>query len=320
MTFRRYAEKCLGLAPDASDLFLAPGRRPAMRLDGKLVFMGGLPFITSEESHQMATELLKHEGNGRPNIHTKELTVEAENARWRVSLFRSREQWRIAARKLNDKPPSLRKLGFSAREEKRIFGGINDGLIVVAGPTGSGKTTTCMAAVQTLLERKSMHVVTVEDPVEYLLNDGMGLASQREVGRDVPDFASALRDALRQDPDVIVLGETRDPDAAAAALQAAETGHLVFTTIHASSLEETVGRLVDVHSDPGLARRQVSSTLRTILVQRLIEKNEGGRRLVFEAVRGTEAVSHIIAEGREREMHNEAVMQGFSCIADQLET
>lgn len=286
------------------------------RVDGRLERLGD-KIVTSEACLAMGKDLMRRESDEPLAEFTKELTVETPSARWRVSLFRAVDGWRVAARRLKETPPSLFDLGFPPEMVGKMFGGIQEGLVVLAGPTGAGKTTTCMSAVQEILRRRAVHVVTIEDPVEYLLEDGRGLVSQREAGRHVESFAAGLKDALRQDPDVIVPGEARDSSTCETALQAAETGHLVFTTVHAATLEEAVGRLVAMHPDPDTARRQLASCLRLLVVQRLVRREEGGMALSFKAVRGTDAVRHVIAEGREKDLDNEALMQRLCVETDQ---
>jgi twitching motility protein PilT len=193
-------------------------------------------------------------------------------------------------------------------------------LVVIAGPAGSGKSTTMAAAVAFLLQKKPIHIVTVEDPVEYILPPGMGLVSQRETMRDVPDFQTGLRDALRQTPQVIMLGEMRDPEAADSVFRAAETGHTVFTTVHAYDLKDAIGRMVHIFSgaDAKRARAQLASTLKLLIVQRLITLNDGTRRLVYEGVRGTPAAQATVRRGQEVTLKNVAREQGWTPIKDQI--
>lgn len=310
--FASHADNYLTRHPGLTDLFFVPGRPAMGRVDGELVNLGE-KVVTEDSCRSMIRDLVRRVAGEEFEIeYTKEFSVDTAAARWRVSIYRSMGDWRVAARRLRDTPPLLHELGFTSDLARKMFGGITEGLILIAGPTGSGKTTTCMGVVQNMLRRRPVHVITVEDPVEYLLEDGRGLASQREVGGDVESFASGLRDALRQNPDVIVPGEARDPETCEMALRAAETGHLVLTTIHAATLEEAVSRVVSMHPNPKVARRQLSGCLRLLLVQRLNRREEGGLELAFKAVRGSKAVNNIIANGRERELDNESLFQKLS--------
>jgi|Deesub1362A_J573_1020465.scaffolds.fasta_scaffold03609_2 twitching motility protein PilT len=315
--FAEWAEAALERQPEATDLFLVPRRRPAVRVRGRLIFLDDLPTVGEDVTIRFAATrgLQVGVGSESPPADSLDFSLQAAGRRWRVNLFRCGRSWRLAARRLGDRPRPLEELGF---ERTDIFLH-RQGLVVVAGPAGSGKTTTMSSAAAFLLERNAWHLISAEDPVEYVIPDGKGLVSQREVGRDCPDFDTALRDALRESPDVIVLGEMRDAAAASTALRAAETGHLVMTTVHAHSLEDAVGRIVHMSPDPKRARVQLASTLRLLLVQRLVSLRDGRTVLLYEGVLGRTDALAAVREHAEHTLKNVCLVHGFRPIAEQLE-
>jgi twitching motility protein PilT len=204
------------------------------------------------------------------------------------------------------------------------------GLVLVCGATGSGKSTTLAALAQEALRRRSIVLVTLEDPIEFALAPGTAsLVRRRLVGRDTPDFAGGLRDALREDPDVLLVGEMRDPETISLALTAAETGHLVFASIHSRSAASAIDRIVDSYPADGQAqiRVQLADSLRAILVQRLLPKARGGGRIaVVELLRGTHAVGSMIREGKTAQLptliqsgKREGMLSLERCLADRVQ-
>jgi twitching motility protein PilT len=321
--FPDLADKAVAAYPEATDLFLHPGRPLTVRIEGRLEFVDEQEQIREQTVLEIVQQQMpKRPGDDKvsdldgPPGPSRDVVIAGAGTRWRVNMYRCRGIWHLAARRLSENVPSLSSLGFGGKESIFLQ---EQGLVVIAGPAGAGKTTTMAAAVSLLLAKRPCHVVTVEDPVEYILPPGRGLVSQRETMRDCPDFAIGLQDALRQTPQVIMLGEMREREAANAVFRAAETGHTVFTTVHAHSLEDAVGRMVHIFSgdDAARARSQIASTLKLLLVQRLLPLRDGGRKLVYEGVFGTPAARGVIRRGEEKTLKQTAREQHWDLIADQ---
>jgi twitching motility protein PilT len=228
--------------------------------------------------------------------------------RFRVNVYRQRGSPAVAARRLSSSVPSLEELfGHQAGlvDTLKELASRPRGLLLVTGPTGSGKSTTLAAMVTWLVSNFSRHVVTLEDPIEYLIGHGMGLVNQREVGDDVRDFAEGLRAALREDPDVIVVGEMRDPETVAAALTAAETGHLVLSTLHTRTTADAVSRVLDAFAPQNReqVRVQFAEAIVGVLAQQLLPRaDRPGLVAAAEVLVATPAVRAMIREGRVQEV------------------
>jgi twitching motility protein PilT len=218
--------------------------------------------------------------------------------RYRVNAFMERGDVAAAIRRIPDHPPTLEELGLPPVLSE--LAKLKRGLILVTGPAGSGKTTTLAAMIQRINEQRTEHIITIEDPIEFVYPHVRSVVQQREVGRDTTEFARALRSALREDPDVLLIGEMRDLETIAAAVSAAETGHLVFATLHTSSASQAVDRIIDVFP-PGQQtqiRMQLSSSLQAVLAQRLVPMVVGGRAAVVEVLIANDAVRNLIREGK----------------------
>jgi twitching motility protein PilT len=241
--------------------------------------------------------------------------------RVRVNLFRQRQGPAVSLRLLPAQAPSLDALGLT-----NVFRPVSqwqDGLLLVAGPTGSGKSSTLAALVDHLNRERPAHVITLEDPIEIVHHSQRSLITQREVGRHTRDFAQALRSALRQDPDVILLGELRDLESIRLALRAAQTGHLVLATVHARCAVSSIDHLVDVFDaqEKTLIRSLLAESLRMVVVQRLVKRRGGGRVAAREVLVATAAVRNLIREGRLAQL--QSVMQtgagqGMQTLEDAL--
>ncbi|NUN14525.1 MAG: type IV pilus twitching motility protein PilT [Myxococcales bacterium] len=282
-----------------SDVHLKVDKPPVFRKDGQLVTQKGAPAVPAELMQRFVDEIVPlHQ------VHILKQAMELDTSfsledgqRFRVSIFRQREQFGIvfrvietAIRTIDDLhlPPVLRQIA----DERR-------GLVLVTGATGSGKSTTMAAMVDHINTTRSDHIVTIEDPIEYLFIDKRSVVNQREVGLDTRTFASALRAALRQDPDVILVGEMRDLETIETALHASETGHLVISTLHTIDAAETINRVVSVF--PPHHQRQIrlilASILRGIVSQRLVVRKDGtGRVPAVEVLVGTEFVKELVAD------------------------
>ncbi|HWO25819.1 MAG TPA: PilT/PilU family type 4a pilus ATPase [Kofleriaceae bacterium] len=269
----------------ASDVLLSTGRTPRLRIDGRLEQVD-VPVDDAELAACVA-------GLGTNTDHGLELA----GTRLRVNAFDHLSGVGVAARLIRDRVPSLADLGLppellSVVEQR-------DGLVLACGPTGSGKSTTLAALVDQIDQRRAAHVITLEDPIEYRFEGRRCLIHQREVGQHVPSFAVGLKAALREAPDVILLGELRDRDTIATALTAAETGHLVLATLHAPNATGAIDRMIDAFPD-GQQRQirwQLAAVLRTVITQYLLPRRDGGRAAAAEVVPVTPAVANIIRKG-----------------------
>lgn len=227
-----------------------------------------------------------------------------EKGRYRVNIYRAKEQYALAIRLLNKEIPSCSKLNIPLTVERFAFE--KSGLVLVTGPTGSGKSTTLAALLQSLNSKAKLHIITLEDPIEYRFPQGKGIINQREVGNDTKSFASGLRSALREDPDIIMVGELRDAEALKVALQAAETGHLVFSTLHTRGAIATINRIINMlPEEKEQVRVQLSETLVGIVSQELHNCRDGrGRIVAMEILINNNAVSNLIREGRTHQLNS----------------
>src|SRR5262249_7453743 len=225
--------------------------------------------------------------------------VGQDECRFRVSLFRQRGKLSLVSRRVNTKIPTFEKLGLPPSIEKLCQ--FSEGLVILAGVTGSGKSTTIASMLDYLNEREPLHILTVEDPIEFTFVDKKSVINQREIGLDVRDWHKALKDAVRQDPDVILVGELRDIDTFEAAIHAAETGHLVFGTIHASSAATTINRILDLFPpDKHTAVRQaMANNLKAVVAQKLIKGLKKGRVPTNEIMIVNPIVRKLISEGED---------------------
>jgi len=246
----------------ASDLHLKAGRPPGLRVDGHLTQVEDLPPLTAENTLELAAEMMTPEQQAKLDQHAEvDLAYEAAGlARFRVNVFRHRGQVGMVLRAISDRIP-----GFEALMLPPVLDRISEarrGLVLVTGTTGSGKSTTLASIVDRINSSHPEHIITIEDPIEYLHHDKLRFVNQREVSVDTGTFATALRAALRQDPDVILVGEMRDLETISTALLAAETGHLVLSTLHTLDAAETIQRIIAVSPLPTSRNRLATSSLR----------------------------------------------------------
>ena len=282
----------------ASDLHVKPGCRPRVRIEGELEELNGYGPVSRDDLHRIAGSVLtsEHKRGILEQEGSADLSYDASCGRFRCSAFRQRGGTSYIFRTIPE-APDFDELGLP--EVVLTWAGAPQGLVIVTGPTGSGKSTTSAALVRRINEGRSCHIVTVEDPIEFIHNDARALVSQREIGPDAPSFARALKAALRQDPDVILVGEIRDEDTALTALRAAETGHLVFATLHTSGAADTVARLMELFHDRGstLGRQMLASSLIGIISQRLIRGVDGRRRVNAEILVNTARMRQCLTDG-----------------------
>jgi twitching motility protein PilT len=300
------------VADEGSDLHLKAGSPPKIRqADGLLVALDHAP-LTHQQTKAIATQIIPEDRQER--FHRAGEVDFAYGipgvGRFRVNMFRQRGSTSLVLRRLRFGGPSFEELHLpdvvrKLAEEPR-------GLVLVSGPTGSGKTTTLAAMIEHINRTKQGHIVTIEDPIEVLFKDNQSSINQREVGNDTESFQSALRAALRQDPDVILIGEMRDTDTARAALQAAETGHLVLSTLHTVDATETVNRVLDFF--PPHQQQQIRFTLagalKGIVCQRLVPTADGGRTPGVEIMLNTGRIAERIADPDKTSEIHELIGEG----------
>ncbi|OGH97969.1 MAG: twitching motility protein PilT [Candidatus Melainabacteria bacterium GWF2_32_7] len=293
-----------------SDLHISVGLPPIIRIDGKLIRTDHPP-LTKEDVNGLIFSMLTNEQR-RTLEQNWELDCSygvQDIGRFRVNVYKERGSYGAALRSIPTQPPSFGELGLPSiirevAERPR-------GLILVTGPTGSGKSTTLAAMIDFINSNKTEHIITIEDPIEYIHNSKRSVVHQRELGEDTRSFNNALRAALREDPDIILVGEMRDLETIQLALTAAETGHLVMGTLHTSSASQTVDRIVDVFSaeQQQQIRIQLSNSLIAVFSQTLIPKvqpdgQKKGRALAQEIMVVTPAIANLIREGKTAQIYS----------------
>ena len=293
-----------------SDLHVSVNAPPSIRVDGGL---RALPGVAPWDADKVNSALLSIMSDEQQAIFAKELELDfaytlSETSRFRVNIYQQRNVMGAAFRLI---PTEIKQLGALGVPEKIAqFAQLPRGLVLVTGPTGSGKSTTLAALIDLVNSTRSDHIVTVEDPIEFLHGNKKSLVNQREVGHDTHSFGNALKHVLRQDPDVILIGELRDLETIQVALTAAETGHLVFATLHTQDAAQTVDRIIDVFPphQQGQVRAQLAATLQGVVCQTLVKKvGGGGRAVATEVLLATPAVANLIREGKTYQIHS--VMQ-----------
>ena len=291
----------------ASDLHLTAGVPPEFRIDGSLVPAEGLEPMTPETTTQLAYSVMSDEQRKKFEItHELDFSFGIKNlARFRSNVFLQRGVVAMAIRQIPHEILALEKLGLPPIV--RDFTNRKHGLVLVTGPTGSGKSTTLASMVDRINQSRPCHIMTIEDPIEYVHHHRKSIVNQREVGADTASFVAALKYVLRQDPDIILIGEMRDVETIEAAVTIAETGHLVFATLHTNSAYEAVNRIVDVF--PSDRRQQILTqlafTLEGVVAQQLIPRSKGtGRVMVAEVLVCTPAIKAVIREGKTHQIYS----------------
>lgn len=299
-------KEMLTIAKDAgaSDLHLTVGVPPKMRVNGHLITMD-FPKMMPQDTEALLDEIMTDEQRQKfekKGEHDMSFSI-AELGRYRVNAYKQRGSVAIALRLVGTQVPSPEELGVPGSvidlyQRKR-------GLVLVTGPTGSGKSTTLAAIIDKVNNNRECHVITLEDPIEYLHQHKMSMVNQREIGLDSQSYANALRAALREDPDVILVGEMRDLETISVAITAAETGHLVLSTLHTIGAASTVDRVIDVfppHQQQQI-RLQLANVLEAVISQQLIPKADGsGRVAAFEVMHANHAVRNLIREGKTHQL------------------
>ena len=290
---------------DASDLHLSTGTPPSIRVDGDVRKLN-IPAFDAKDVNALVYDIMndRQRKEYEENLEV-DFSFEVPNlARFRVNAFNQNRGPAAVFRTIPSKILSLDDLGCPD-----IFREISEtprGLVLVTGPTGSGKSTTLAAMVDYINDSKNDHILTIEDPIEFVHENKMCLINQREVHRDTQSFSNALRSALREDPDVILVGEMRDLETIRLALSAAETGHLVFGTLHTSSASKTVDRIVDVFpaAEKDMVRSMLSESLKAVISQTLLKKPGGGRVAAHEIMMGTPAIRNLIRENKVAQIYS----------------
>jgi twitching motility protein PilT len=295
---------------NGSDLHVTVGSHPAARVRGELVRLEAFPKLSAEDTLSMLYRIMSTEQQKRLELDRQiDLSYSIPGlARFRVNVYSQRESLAAAFR--------LIPMGLKTMEELNLPPSLHEltkkprGLVLVTGPTGSGKSTTLAAMIDEINRNRSDHIITIEDPIEFLHRHKKCIVNQREIGADAPSFAAALRAALRQDPDVVLLGEMRDLETTSTALTAAETGHLVFATLHTQSAPGTVDRIIDQYpsEQQEQIRMQLAGTLQGIVTQALLPTADGtGRVPVLEILLPDDATRNLIRQARVEQIYS--VMQ-----------
>ena len=290
----------------ATDLLLTAGTPPLMRVDGALVPMGGKKPLRPEDTEALVLSTLTRE-LGAAFQRAKEVDFSFNwrgVARFRANAFRQRGSAALALRLIPYRIPTFEELGLPQVVEQ--FVSRNQGLILVTGPSGSGKSTTQASMIDRINDSRACHILTIEDPIEYVHKHKRSAVNQREIGEDSYSFERALRSALREDPDVLLVGEMRDLETIQTTLTIAETGHLVLATLHTNDTSQALDRIVDVFPSERQQqiRIQLAGSLNAIIYQQLVPKIGGGRVAAFEILVATAPVRNLIKDGKTRQLRN----------------
>ena len=289
--------------PGISDLIFSPGRPPQVEQHGELtpVVISELPMLRAHDTARIARDLIGTNGQALKTLREQgacDLPYSlSEGARFRVNVFRQSGMFAAVMRVISSKIPTFQDLGLPASLAE--IATLQNGIVLVTGPTGSGKSSTLASIIDVINQSRAVHIITIEDPIEFLHPHKKATVHQRELHRDTPTFALALRAALRQAPKVILVGEMRDRETIEIALTAAETGHLVFSTLHTIDASKTVERIIGTFeaSDQGAIRARLGASCRYFISQRLIPKTSGGRLAVLEILKGTIRTREYIERG-----------------------
>lgn len=290
----------------ASDIHITVGSAPIARINGKFIKLNDR-ILTSEDTEDMTKDIVKENKFKRIEMYGEcDFSVALETGeRFRVNACKQKGNYAIAIRAITAQVPDFETLGLP--EVLKTFTQKHKGLILVTGPTGSGKSTTLASLIDIINKNQQKHIITLEDPIEYVHHHKNSIVNQREIGQDTESFNSALRSILRQDPDVILIGEMRDPETISIALTAAETGHLVFSTLHTVGAAKTIDRIVDMFpsEQQQQIRTQLSTVCEGIISQQLISTIDGRKRVAaFEVMVSNTAIRNLIRENKTYQIQN----------------
>jgi twitching motility protein PilT len=297
----------VGLAKNASDLHLSAGLVPMLRVDGDITPLTEFPALEADGPKNLLDPYLTDlQRQAFDETHDLDFSfgVDAIGRRFRVNMFHQLRGTSAALRYIPDTVPTLEEL-----QAPPVFKTITDdlkGLVLVTGPTGSGKSTTLAAMVDYINRSRKEHVLTIEDPIEFVHTPNQCIIDQRELHQHTESFSSALRSALREDPDIILVGELRDVETIRLALTAAETGHLVFATLHTSSAPTTINRIIDVFpgNEKSMVRTMLSESLNSVIAQTLVKRKDGGRCAIHEVMRCTSGIRNLIREDKVTQIYS----------------
>jgi len=289
----------LAAEKQASDLHLLVGQPPILRIDGILSEAEGLPVLTATDLQSFVDVLLNKEQATRfLDKRDLDLGYQLGDYRYRINFSYAQNNIVIVARVISNLLPTLEDLGMPPIVQKLLD--LPQGFILITGPTGCGKSTTLAAMINYINQTRRANIITLEDPIEYVFMPDKSIISQRQLGTDMISFAAGLKYVLRQDPNVIMLGEMRDLESIAAAVTLAETGHLVLATLHTYSAAQTIDRIIDIFPpyQQGQIKSQLSNVLSGIISQRLLPRRSGGRLATREILINNAAVANLIREGK----------------------
>jgi len=289
-----------------TDLLLSPGSPARVRVDGQLVPIDGAPVLRGVDCAAMVRELLSAEALAELHVD-RDIDLSfaySDSHRFRANCFYRTGELALSIRAIPLAVPTPADIGLPA-----VLADVcerKQGFVLVTGPTGSGKSTTLASMIGYINHRRPVHILTIEDPIKYMHDHAVAAVDQREVGVDTPSFASALRSALREDPDVILVGEMRDPETIQFALTLAETGHLVFATLHTNDASQSLDRISDIFPPERQTqiRIQLAAALAAVVSQRLVPRIGGGLVAAFEVLVANDAVRNLIREGRTHQLRN----------------
>ena len=321
----------LHASKNTSDLIFSPGRAPQVESGGQLMQLkiAGVGVLTSEDTARIAADLIGHNSHAVEKLKTEgscDISYSlAKVSRFRVNIFTQRGSCAIVMRVIASSVPDFK--GLKLPEQLAEAAELRPGIVLVTGPTGSGKSSTLAAFVNRINEEKACHIITIEDPIEFLHAHKRATIHQRELHTDTPSFALALRAALRQAPKLILVGEMRDRETIEVALEAAETGHLVYSTLHTIDASKTIERIVGVFSlsDQNAIRTRLSKTFRFIVSQRLVPRRDGAGRVgVFEILKSTLRTREYVQKGESEgksllDAMRDGSNDGMQCFDDEIE-
>lgn len=290
----------------ASDVHINSKCEPIARVNGKFIKISN-ELLSKSDTEKMANELMGiQKFNEIKELGEYDFSISIKNLyRFRVNIYKQQDSYAIAARIINSKIPDLETLGLP--NVIKEFAKKENGLVLVTGPTGSGKSTTLASILDFINKNFQKHIITLEDPIEFIYNRKNSIISQREIGKDTKNFKSGLKSVLRQDPDVILIGEIRDEETLATALTAAETGHLVFSTLHTIGAAQTIDRMIDMFqaNQQNQIRMQLSSVCEGIISQQLIPNiNNEGMVAATEVMVSTSAIKNLIRDSKTHQISN----------------
>lgn len=291
---------------EGSDIHLMVGSQPTLRINGELLAIEGSPQLTKEHMESLIFPLMNQEQKDFVLVN-KEIDFgyqHQDKGRFRINVYSQKNSLAAAMRLIPTKIKTIDELHLP--DIFHSFTKYKQGLILVTGPTGEGKSTTLAAVIEEINNNRDEHILTIEDPIEFLYEPKKSIVSQRELNQDTHGWDIALRSALREDPDVVLVGEMRDFETISSAITVAETGHLVFATLHTATAAQTIDRIIDVFPahQQGQIRQQLASTIQAVVSQRLLPRVQGGRIAAFEILLASPGVRNLIREGKTYQIDN----------------